>query len=455
VGATTASTGAFTTLAYTGTLTGGTGVINIGSGQLYKDASGNVGVGTSAPNFNFEIAGTGSQFLALTRTDPTIPGSLVLIGGSGINVVRSVGAKPLTFDVDSTERMRIDSAGNVGIGTSSPGSKLDVAGFVRLTGNTAGTSNTVGNIDVFNTNSSAIIASFNIRTDGATNSGSIRFNTANAGTNAERMRITAAGNVGIGTSSPGTRLHVIPTTGNVVARFEGATSGQSAYLFAGAGSQGISNSDGTYGWFVDITGTNVKAATNNIERMRIDSSGNLLVGTTSAIGARLRVVGSSSDSSIGAFSAVNTNTTASHAAASFVTGTNSTATSNVLIKFGIDDYAQGQGQINANGASQAAFGSFSDRRLKENIQALPSQLDNIMALRPVEFDYIESEGGGHQIGFIAQEMQKVYPDAVGERGDGMLTVTGWDKTTARLVAAIQEQQAIINDLKARLDAANL
>jgi hypothetical protein len=68
----------------------------------------------------------------------------------------------------------------------------------------------------------------------------------------------------------------------------------------------------------------------------------------------------------------------------------------------------------------------------------------------VEFDYIQSEGGGHQIGFIAQEMQKVYPDAVGERSDGMLTVTGWNKTEARLVKAIQELKVELDSVKAEL-----
>jgi len=52
-------------------------------------------------------------------------------------------------------------------------------------------------------------------------------------------------------------------------------------------------------------------------------------------------------------------------------------------------------------------------------------------------------------------LKNVYPDAVGERQDGMKTLTGWSKTEARLVKAIQEQQAIIESLKARLDAANL
>jgi hypothetical protein len=285
----------------------------------------------------------------------------------------------------------------------------------------------------------------------------------------------ASGNVGIGTSSPATLLHIqSATSSNVTIKNTGDTgtninydanrtnaggfigshvfkwNGTTVAQISGAtGADTTNKDDGQILFFTAPSGTIT-------ERMRIDSAGNVGIGTDSPIGARLRVVGSSSDSSIGAFSAVNTNTTASHAAASFVTGTNSTATSNVLIKFGIDNYAQGQGQINANGANAAAFGSFSDIRLKENIQDLPPQLDNIMALRPVEFDYIESEGGGHQIGFIAQEMQKVYPDAVGERApDGMLTVTGWSKTEARLVAALQEAAAEINSLKARLDAANL
>ena len=75
-----------------------------------------------------------------------------------------------------------------------------------------------------------------------------------------------------------------------------------------------------------------------------------------------------------------------------------------------------------------------------------------MALRPVEFDYIASEGGGHQIGFIAQEVKEIYPDLIGEREDGMFTLTDMNKNDARLIKAIQEQQTIINDLKARITA---
>ena len=121
-----------------------------------------------------------------------------------------------------------------------------------------------------------------------------------------------------------------------------------------------------------------------------------------------------------------------------------TTTSQIFFKFIIGQGSAGSGQINANGANTAAFGSYSDSRLKENIVDLPSQLDNIMALRPVEYDYIESMGGGHQIGFVAQEVQAIYPDLVGEGSDGMLTLTDMNKNDARLIKAIQEMKAIID-----------
>jgi hypothetical protein len=73
-------------------------------------------------------------------------------------------------------------------------------------------------------------------------------------------------------------------------------------------------------------------------------------------------------------------------------------------------------------------------------------------LRPVEFDYIESEGGSHQIGFIAQDVEEVYPDLIGEREDGMLTLSDLNKNDARLIKAIQEQQATIEALTTRITA---
>jgi hypothetical protein len=128
---------------------------------------------------------------------------------------------------------------------------------------------------------------------------------------------------------------------------------------------------------------------------------------------------------------------------------NVNTTSQIFQRFAINNGSTACGQINANGASQVAFGSYSDIRLKENITELEPQLDKILALKPCEFDY--KDGSGHQIGFIAQEMQEVYPDVVNESLDGMLTLSGWNKTEARLVKAIQEQNQLISELRKELD----
>jgi hypothetical protein len=223
------------------------------------------------------------------------------------------------------------------------------------------------------------------------------------------------------------------------------------------GSNGLSDVDGTAatpairgtdantGIFFPAADT-IAFSEGGVESGRFDSSGNLLIGTTSG-GQRLSVVTAS-----GAAASFSNSSTSglSTPPVYVVKGDNNSTTSNVFVQFIINAGGNGSGQINANGSGAAAFGSFSDSRLKEKIVDLPSQLENITALRPVEFDYIESEGGGHQIGFIAQEMQEVYPDSVGERFDGMLTVTGWSRTEARLVKAIQELKAELDTVKAEL-----
>jgi len=231
--------------------------------------------------------------------------------------------------------------------------------------------------------------------------------------------------------------------------------------FLGANGTSFSNAaaiiaqvDGTPGASNDMPGrllfsTTADGSGSPTERMRIDSAGRVGIGAAPFTSAQFYVRSDPSFRVAGRF----------YQAASGDVGTpainldkydNNSTTSQVFLQATINQQSAGCGQINANGASQLAFGTYSDERLKENIVDLPSQLANIFALRPVEFDY--KDGTGHQIGFIAQEVQEVYPDLVAENSNGFLTLSGLGKNDARMIKAFQEFAELTNTKIAALEA---
>ena len=380
-----------------------------------------------------------------------------------------------------TNKLAVTSTG-VGFGTTTP---TGVADFLSAI---VGNSNvlTIGNNEYgaatyLNSNSVSLtfnrgpsfktgaVVSSNV-TSGNLSEGYIAFQTSTSNVLTERYRID---NTGISTwSVGGSTAMTLNATGLGVGVTPAAGDGSGVFKAAGTGTLTASsragldvrelvsgNQAGIILGAMTTENTGVigsRTASGNIafqtyngsawgERMRIDYLGNLLVGTTTNTNSsRVFARGTASSSALALQGA-----TGDVALAQLTVGKfdNNTTTSQVFVRFTINDNSGGSGQINANGASQAAFGSFSDSRLKQNIANLPSQLANILSLRPVEFDY--KDGSGHQIGFVAQEMQEVYSDAVGEQ-NGFLTVTGWGKTEARLVSAIKELAAKVQALEAKL-----
>ena len=189
-----------------------------GSERLRIDSSGNVGIGTSSPGVRLQIQqdqaaytycdlvnvtnGGGAIFRQIVRnianTGTTSVDFAKLIGsGLAINNNDTNAANFTSFGVGASERMRIDSSGNVGIGTSSPSaynSKLAVVGNFSL----VNTENKFYPYYVSSTNHNYISSSAG---------GDLTFGTGLSGVS-ERARIDASGNVGIGTSSPTAKLDV-------------------------------------------------------------------------------------------------------------------------------------------------------------------------------------------------------------------------------------------------------
>jgi hypothetical protein len=215
-----------------GAITGSTNVINIGSGQIYKDASGNVGVANTTPSSFYSgannlVIGSGSGEEGLTIYGGNASASYLAFadGTTGDQAYRgsvkydhSVDA--ISLQTGAAERLRIDSSGKVGIGTTSPAGRLDVAGGNIILNGVESTplaiqsgDSSVGLIEIYG---GATNKGGTIQFRGGGNSGDLRFLTGTTGTGSERLRIDSSGNVGIGltpTSRNNTRLQIVDGIG--------------------------------------------------------------------------------------------------------------------------------------------------------------------------------------------------------------------------------------------------
>ena len=469
---------------------------NNGAERMRLDSSGNLGIGTSSPKLNTN-AGT---FLTVSNTTSDQAGWLELQGapastgsGSGFisfNNSNKAGADKRIAQISGfrgsaadsgaigfatwnagvgAEVMRLDAPGNLGLGVN-PSAWGVGAGFLAFqlpagNINSFGTTFLITAQNAFsNSGGSRIYVNDGFASEYIQTSGEHRWRTAPSGTAGDAISFTqamtldASGNLMVGTTSPAGGASKFNVYGSqnydsVNATIANWYSGGTAIGYIGQGNYAVSGASATGISFASQSSMSF-ATGGQTERARIDSSGNFAVNDTnpSAYNAQLLSVSTSASKFAGVFYG-NAASNDGQAALQVAKSSSTNTSAQVLVEFYINAFNTASGRIVANGASAAAFAAFSDARLKENIVDLPPQLENICSLRPVEFDY--KDGAGHQIGFIAQEVKEIYPDVIAESDGGMLTLTGWSKTEARLVKAIQEQQAIINSLKARLDAANL
>jgi len=350
---------------------------------------------------------------------------------------------PITF----IQAMTLDASGNLGVGTTIPGSYL--SGTAKLVA--YANANSQNNILVRNdsngaSSSSAIALNAAGNTWGieigssAKNGNALTFQLDYGVTNSEKMRLDASGNLGLG-QAPAVRKFEINAISAAVSQLNGirlqmngvATS--ASEFLVGTDSGGVpfsslrtGNDGNSYMTFFTGSGPT--------ERARITSGGNFLIGTVSELSGnyKLQIVGATSGNGI-----YYQNTTNSGNAALFVNAAGSSV-----------------GDINV-GASSTAYNTSSDYRLKNNIAPMTGALAKVAALKPVTYKWKADGSDGE--GFIAHELQAVVPQCVtGEKdavdAEGKPIYQGIDTSflVATLTAAIQEQQAMINELKAEVAA---
>ena len=235
--------------------------------------------------------------------------------------------------------------------------------------------------------------------------------------------------VGIGTSSPSStsKLHIYGTGGDTRIRLEDTIGFTSLDMVCADGSTNVINfgdaSDINVGRIEYDHSTNAMfIKTNDAERMRIDSSGNVLVATTTnnSRNSRLALNGNSVTWSVGPNSSNST----------FVVYNPSEA--GVYLPSG-----------------NTAWVSTSDERLKNITGEITDAINKVSQLRAAEFTWKSDESNKPQVGLIAQDVQTVLPEAISENDKEFLGVS-YTEVIPLLVAAIKEQQEQIKALETRI-----
>jgi len=355
-------------------------------------------IGSTTPN-------TGA-FTRVTVTGSTAPANGTYLPGTNI----------LGFATNSTERVRIDSSGNVGIGTSLPGTKLDIGSGTLRIKNAAG--DTSGLLIYQAASDTSTIFNYY--------SGPLVFGTGNA----EKMRLDASGNLGLGVTPSGwdstykamqisrTSLSGVGTAG-VFANNVYYSGGWKRIAATAAGSYVIDAN--THAWNIAASGS-ADSAISFTQAMTLDASGNLLVGTTTSPAGNAR------------FRAGN------GAGNEWSFGPNTGSSFLVYNPSSVGVYIA---------TGNTSWTATSDERLKTDLEPIKNAAEKVTSLRAVTGRFKTDDEGVSRSFLIAQDVLAVLPEAVDSSDPDRLGVQ-YTEVIPLLVAAIKELSAELNEIKKRL-----
>lgn len=428
-----------------------------------NSSDGNVGIGETDPAGKLEVQNTSVNYAILgTSNNGHYFESQSDDNTDGFEIYQQHGSTTTrnSFIVNDNRTGSKSAAlvvrgdGNVGIGTASPVSKLDIRGGVVNVGydSTGGVTyvqktfstihdagNRTGDIafGLVDGSFGGMIAR-NVQGGNASfNSQHLEFHTHNGGINAgERMRIDYTGNVGIGTSSPQRKIHSVDSNGQVLRlQRDGAFTG----------SWDLSIGTQTTGDFTVYDNENSQRAItvekltgfSGTSAMYIDSSGRTLLRTSSvfdnAYTLQVQVIGSTGGIII-----------------------EPEANNYTAMRFNNASGTQ-VGDI-VGGASSTSYNTTSDYRLKENVTDVTDGITRVKQLEPKRFNFI-ADPDKTVDGFLAHEAQAVVPEAVtgthnevDDNGNAVMQGIDQSKLVPLLTAALQEAIAKIEALEARVTA---
>ena len=441
-----------------------------GGDTMLINSSGNVGIGTSSPDVKLRIqAASPTRGIAQSIVASGSTGSQLSFGQSAVadwTIGQPAGVNAFAFwggrsaGSDGTEYMRIDSSGNllvgrtsssglgqiqstigadlatdsgnvylargggnVGIGNSAPAEKLSVAGAIRVhTNSSAGfTLDTKGGLFDFVPASNNVRVGYVPGTSGV-NTGILTFV---VGSGSEAMRIDSSGKLLVGTTSLSTYVANINGTlgvygGNGLFLQNGSNNAAAAIYNDGASSV-----------------SQIQFSAGGGEKMRIDSSGNLLVGTTSALGANTSNEFKNTTSGLWPLT-LNANDRG-------LLIRQSAASSGIYAYF---EYNGGtnNGQISWSGGT-TSYTTTSDARIKKNIVDAPDAGSLIDAIQVRSWDF-KADDVHWRYGMVAQELLTVAPEAVTVPEDEeMMMGVDYAKLVPMLVKEIQSLRARVAQLE--------